>query len=408
MNPYPSDSDERSELSSRAEKRLRERLLSTSDIPSSREEMIRMIHQLSVHQLELEMQQKELIESRAQLEESLNRFTELYDFSPVGYLTITRDSKIVEGNLTAAKMLCENRSWLLDKYFINFITFNDRALFTALMEKVFAMSDDLLFCEIELNKEHPHTESTSTDPHNPESFLVRIDATLDSNRESCRIAITDISRQKKAEHEIIDAHEHLRIILEETHAGSWEWDTITNENVWSEGLWQLYGLEPWCREPSYELWKESIVPEERLAKEMVVQYAVAQGTPFSLEWRVHNLSGEERWLMSKGIPFKDQDGQVIRYAGIVVDITELKRAGAIGKSEQLLRKSVIDSIPGVFYVIDASGNFKSWNATLRDEIVGKTDREMIRTPLNSAIHPLDRSLVEEKFMALRCVKWVVI
>lgn len=398
MSQYSPDSDDLSELRSKTEEKLRQRSLTDPVLPSTREDMIRLIHDLSVHQLELELQQEELIESREKLEQSLNRYTELYDFSPVGYLTISRDSKILEGNLTAAKMLCENRSWLVNKYFINFITLNDRAVFTELIEKVFSKSEDLMFCEIQVKKENFHPEIKITDSDNGERLSVRIDAILDSNKENCLLAITDISMRINAARDLIASFEHQRLILEETHAGSWEWDTITNKNIWSEGLWQLYGLEPWHREPSYDLWKESIVPEERLAKEMVVQHAVSQGISFSIEWRVHNLAGEERWLMSKGIPFEDKDGLVIRYAGIVVDITELKRAEAIGKSEQQFSRSVINSIPGAFYIIDANGHFKSWNATLRDEIVGKTDGEMLNTPFALTIHPQDRALIQKKFI----------
>ncbi|NMW21191.1 MAG: hypothetical protein HKK67_06080 [Chlorobiaceae bacterium] len=87
-----------SELSYREEERLQLNDLSREDNHSTPEEMIRIIQELSLHHTEPEQQQKEL-------EESLFRYTELYEFAPVGYLTLTRDGKIVEANRTAKKMM---------------------------------------------------------------------------------------------------------------------------------------------------------------------------------------------------------------------------------------------------------------------------------------------------------------
>ena len=87
-----------------------------------------MNQELSVHQNEIEMLQKELkqssdglITSHEDLKKSLDRYTELYDFAPTGYLTLERDGTIIQVNLTAAKMLGVERSLLQGNCFKNFI-----------------------------------------------------------------------------------------------------------------------------------------------------------------------------------------------------------------------------------------------------------------------------------------------
>ena len=101
-----------SDLRALAEKRHQVLQLKRPDSSSSPEDILRIIHELEVHQIELELQQEELIRSREELsnskaeqEDSLKRVTELYDFAPLGYLTLTRNSKIVEANLTATRIL---------------------------------------------------------------------------------------------------------------------------------------------------------------------------------------------------------------------------------------------------------------------------------------------------------------
>jgi PAS domain-containing protein len=78
----------------------------------------RLTHELQVHQIELEMQNRELQETRLDLEEALALYTELYDFAPVGYLTLNSEGLISRINITGAKLLGVERASLLQKRFL--------------------------------------------------------------------------------------------------------------------------------------------------------------------------------------------------------------------------------------------------------------------------------------------------
>jgi hypothetical protein len=109
-------STEAAELRRRAEARLR--TAATKGAPARTDaETQRLVHELQVHQIELEMQNEELRESRAEVEAGLERCTELYDFAPVGYLTLGRDGAIRQVNLTGARMLGVERARLPGRRF---------------------------------------------------------------------------------------------------------------------------------------------------------------------------------------------------------------------------------------------------------------------------------------------------
>ncbi|MDZ4252446.1 MAG: ATP-binding protein [Sulfuritalea sp.] len=118
---------DRTTLREAAEARLRAAVAADPAPPARADaDLLRLVHELQVHKIELEMQNSELRESRAEREAALVRYTELYDFAPVGYLTLVTDGLIVEVNLTGAKLLGVPRRNLLLKRFSVFVERADR------------------------------------------------------------------------------------------------------------------------------------------------------------------------------------------------------------------------------------------------------------------------------------------
>jgi PAS domain S-box-containing protein len=107
-------------LRRQAEKRLREKKAQLP-MPQSKETIQRLVHELEVHQIELEMQNAELRQAREELELSRNKYLELYDFAPIGYFTFDMQGRIREVNLTGAKLMGVERQGLINKSFAGFI-----------------------------------------------------------------------------------------------------------------------------------------------------------------------------------------------------------------------------------------------------------------------------------------------
>ncbi len=166
------------------------------------EETQRLLHELQVHQIELGMQNEELRQSRAEVEAGLERYTDLYDFAPVGYVTLGRDGTIRQVNLTGARLLGVERAQLVNRRFGRFVSEADRPAFNAFLQKVFE-SQEKGTCDVALLKEgnHPPSSRLSGGQEYGEAgpLCVRIEATVSEDGQECRAVVVDITERKRAE-----------------------------------------------------------------------------------------------------------------------------------------------------------------------------------------------------------------
>ena len=149
-----------------------------------------LLHELQVHQIELEMQNEELIQARADLEDVLQLYTDLYDFSPVGYLTLGSDGTIHQLNLAASYLLNVDREVIINQRLGLFISPQSQSSFNDLFERVFT-SGNKETCEVTLQQKGGSPQ-----------VWVHLEAIIDASggqREACRVVLVDISDRKQAE-----------------------------------------------------------------------------------------------------------------------------------------------------------------------------------------------------------------
>ena len=178
-------SAEAADLRRRAENRLR---AATTKGPLVRKEpeAQKFVHELQVHQIELEMQSEELWQSRAEAEAGLEHYTELYDFAPVGYLTLGRDGAISKVNLAGAELLGVERAWLVGRRFGVFVDEPDKAGFKAFLGKVFA-SKAKEVCEVALLK------------HRQRPLNVHITAKVAQDGLECRLMMVELTERRQTD-----------------------------------------------------------------------------------------------------------------------------------------------------------------------------------------------------------------
>jgi len=181
-----------SELRRQAEERLKNSGV-TPDILRSKEELLRIVQELSIHQIELEMQNETLQDSRDEIEREHNRFINLYNFAPVGYLTLARDGTIREANHAIARMLSVERSHLQGGKvgFGRFIVRQDLPAFNSMVVRVF-QSRTQEHCEIMIENHGPTTTPTKL------QRTLRLDAIISDNPHEFLLSLTDISDTRQA------------------------------------------------------------------------------------------------------------------------------------------------------------------------------------------------------------------
>lgn len=139
-------------------------------------------------------------------------------------------------------------------------------------------------------------------------------------------AIVEAFYRSRAEVALRSNEARLRLALEAAKSGTWEWDLRSNKLKWSHEIWSLFDLEPHSLEPSYENWLLAIQPDDRDMTRRSVETAAGKATEINVEYRVPEAGGGTRWMMVRGRPLYDSSGQPSSYTGIVMDITERKRA----------------------------------------------------------------------------------
>ncbi len=156
------------------------------------EESQRLVHELQVHQVELEIQNEELKLTRDELETALSNYTDLYDFAPVGYFTLGRDTTIRAVNLTGADLLGTERSRLIKRRLDLFVSNETRPVFDELIAKVFE-SGNRETCEVVIRREKNIP------------LQVLIEAVRSESGEECRTVILDITERKTLEQHLLQA-----------------------------------------------------------------------------------------------------------------------------------------------------------------------------------------------------------
>ncbi|MBN1926562.1 MAG: response regulator [Prolixibacteraceae bacterium] len=158
------------------------------------QELIKIIQELEIYQVELEMQNDELVTAKEKAELAEEKYSELYDFAPSGYISLTKDGRIVELNFVAARMLGTERSKIINKNFALFLPRNTLSDFNLFLKNIYTLQVKQT-CELIIE----------TEGNLP--MYVTIDGIVSRNKEICLLTLIDITKRKVTENLLIEAKE---------------------------------------------------------------------------------------------------------------------------------------------------------------------------------------------------------
>jgi PAS domain S-box-containing protein len=178
-----------------AEDSLKSKLTSIP-INTSEADWQRVVLELKVHQIELEMQNEELVKAKEtaeiamkKVETAIEKYTELYDFAPSGYFTLSKEGIILDINFSAARMLNKKRSLLKTSTFGFFISDNTKQIYNNFLINTFD-SNNTQSCEVTILMD------------NRLPMYIQLSGIVLENKDQCLVNLVDISERKHAEQKL--------------------------------------------------------------------------------------------------------------------------------------------------------------------------------------------------------------
>jgi two-component system CheB/CheR fusion protein len=298
-------------LRERAEQKLKQR--KSSSPPRRDEDLQRLVHELEVHQVELEIQNEELRATRLDAETMAARYAELYEFAPMGYATLAPDSTISAINLAGARLFELERMNLVGRRLDWFVSPEDRTAFNDLLRDTLQRDDE----------EKSYREIVLTD--GKKRFFARLGATaLRRSHPEILVAIEDVSERKQRERELEEALRVVNASQRAARIGTFVIDVQTGRWTSSLVLDELFGIDGHFRRTA-EGWRALVHPEDR--DEMKTHLKSAMRGEERLDWEyrvVQRSTGEVRHVAIVGEI--ERDGvDPVRLVGTIQDVTERQR-----------------------------------------------------------------------------------
>jgi PAS domain S-box-containing protein len=269
---------------------------------------------LEVHQIELELQNEELRRTRLALQTAVDRYVELYDFSPAGHLTLDQKGVIQEANLRAGTLLGIPRGELIRQPIIKFIAPNGQGVFARHLQDAFRtgarQSCDLPLFQPGGATPVIHLESQAfPDEKGPQTY--------------CRIALFDITERKHAEEVRRKSEERLRAIMDNSPALIFLKDLEGRYVQINRRLEEVFHLA--SRNIIGKTDEEIFPPEQAAAFRANDRKVLEAGVATEFEEVALHDDGPHTSIVLK-FPLLNAQGQPYALCGIVTDITERRRA----------------------------------------------------------------------------------
>jgi PAS domain S-box-containing protein len=302
----------------RAEALLRARAADAASPPANLppEQAQRAMHELQVHQIELEMQNEELRRLQLELGASRERYFELYDLAPVGYCRLGASGLIQQANLAAASLLGEQRAVLIGQPISSFIFKADQDPYYLNRKRI---AEGARVPPWELRVVRPDGQiawlqmegSMAPATVGPEQML---------------LILSDVSARKQAEASQRESDERLQTAVKASNVGLWDWELATNRVHYSAEWKRQLGFAEHEIKDDLAEWEGRVCPDDLAPTlERVQRYLARPEGAHEVEFRMRHKDGTWRWIYTRGECVLDAAGKPVRLLGCHVDITERKR-----------------------------------------------------------------------------------
>ena len=387
----------------------------------SPKEIRQMLHELRVHQIELDMQNEELRLAQAKLDDARTRYFDLYDLAPVGYLTVSEKGLILDANLAAATLLGVTKGKLMKQIFSGFILKEDQDIYYLHRKK---LCEDISANSGQAFKSHSwemrmvkkggtifwsHLEVTTAYCHSTGSLQISsvLAGQTEAGAYELRIIFWDITAYKLAEFELTESNERFAMFLRNSPVAIYIKDADNRTLALSHHYEKILGkpLDQLIGKTSEELWPPELAFTMREDDEKVIKVGCIIETE-------ENFDG--RYYKSIKFPITTPNSPSM-LGGFSIDITERKkmeqalqeandkleqrvaeRTEQLQNSEEKYRR-ITDNMGDIVIELDSQGNIK-YISPSHLKLFGKKYESRIGVSAFDDIHPEDLDRVVTQFM----------
>ncbi|MTW20193.1 sensor domain-containing diguanylate cyclase [Allochromatium palmeri] len=295
-----------------------------------------LIHELRVHQIELELQNEELHRAQDELALLHARYFDLYELAPVGYLTLSEAGVIQEANLAAATLLGVERHFVTQQRLTHFIHPGDQDIHYQAQRRLRSMRKPQSY-ELRLRREQPGP-----------ACWVSLDICLAPETQpppagSCRVVLVDITARKRVEQSLRDSGERLRLVTEIAGLSCWEWEPRTDHVMFPPDWHWPPSDAPDIRPTCLVDWSDALHLEDRGRTLAQLGEFVADPTgACEIQYRLRGADGRYRWFSTQLAPLCASDGALERVLLIDQDVTRRKES-----EEHAIRLAQQDPLTGL-------------------------------------------------------------
>lgn len=382
MSTIPGSSPDSIGLRQLAEAQLKDNQGRKQNLPET-VSAIKLLHELQVHQIELEMQNEALRESREEIEKQASRISKFYDFAPVGYFTVTREGVIVETNFAGAALAGVGKSKLAGKNIFSLVSAGKRPAFVSFVSRVFE-SNSKQVCDTALQK-NPITPAVP----------VHVIAITGVSGQDCHLIVSDITERARMEQALREKEHLLSESQRIANIGSWIMAVKEDYVRWTDETYLLYGVTPETFVPTVKNWIELISHKDQPAMKEWLRALAAGEEAGELEFRVDHPDKTVRILRGRGHlqGISDENRPVI--IGTVQDITERKRQEEVLVENEALFRAIAENVSDLIAMLDTDGRRVYTSPSYRRLFSGN-EFEPGSNSFNE-IHPDDRDRIKGLF-----------
>lgn len=271
-------------------------------------DILKLTHELEVHQIELELQNEELIIAKAEAIEFGKRFEDLYDFAPIAYLELSTEAKINRLNFAAAKLLGKSRSELIDRSFRNYVHVDFQYQFDKLIKDVIK-NQNKISCELQLKSK------------NEDNIYVIINAVMVDN--NINLNISDISELKLKDNDLLESERRMSTAIESLPIPVMIHDEEGKILTLSDG-WTKYSGYTIEDIPSLSDWtKLAYGSDDGFEKEYFDKLFEIDETVFNGEWEIKSKNGLKRLWQFHATPLgRVSKGRRV-LSSVAIDLTDI-------------------------------------------------------------------------------------